>query len=100
MTKKGGTVMSKQEEIRDGLKRIQFFKWDADVFYLTESNVKRLFEYLDLQGVMIKVDRELPKYTVDISGQLKEIKDAYFRYGQESLTGAGYVAFEPLIGEE
>ncbi len=90
--------MTKQEEIREGIESLfkgsmsaiihdfQFHELTSD---WRKEFTNRVLKYLHSQGVVIKVDKELPflwdGYTMD--GYIRE------------LIEAGYVAVEPLIKE-
>ena len=110
--------MTKQEKIREGvasLTRDRFkqpaenagLDWDENFNHYLASDI---LSYLHSQGVVIKVDRELPEIGI-ISGQyVSEIdkSDRYwferpqlaaYRKSQQDMLGAGYAAVEPLIEE-
>ncbi len=103
--------MTKQEEIREGIAKLTEDRfrfpaeeagliWDKNFNYMLASNI---LSYLHSQGVVIKVDRELPSLT-DASrcspGSYTWNKHiAEFNYQQDMLR-AGYGAFEPLIEEK
>ncbi len=79
---------SKEEIIREGILALNFRDIDERTF-LSEMSVDHLLKYLQSQGVVIKVDRELVvpegcSITATLLLMLKE---------------AGYVAVEPLIKE-
>jgi len=84
--------MIKQEEVREGIEEIL-----KDHFFPYTSATEEIIEYLHSQGVVIKVDRELPKRTwyKDWGGESGE--DSY-KLALEDM--AGYVAVEPLIKEQ
>ena len=79
--------MTKQEEIREGfedwLMGSQHREWDAK----TLSGMA--LEYLHSQGVVLKVDRELPEDWYNDFLDKKRIEKVFEQ--------AGYVAVEPLI---
>jgi len=102
--------MTKQEEIREGLEQI-----------LIPEATQEVLLYLHSQGVVIKVDRELPEtadwikcpcddctaehklidewgYFCDLACGKRSYWIARCR-GHQEMLGAGYVAVEPLIGE-
>lgn len=70
--------MTKQEEIR---------KWLGHNF--DETNARVILDYLYGQGVVIKVERELPA----------NLWRHTYQEGQFSMLRAGFVAVEPLIEE-
>ena len=100
--------MTKQKEIREGMRNILIdfanrkkSLLDAEDLTYLLSNLR---EYLHSQGVVIKVDRELPDCDVDCNVYATECDKceyghAYHR-AQRELGEAGYVAVEPLIEEE
>jgi len=79
--------MTKQEEIREGLGNV-IAQWHPLV---TGDLLDAILSYLHSQGVVIKVDRELPKECQDCA--------LYRSYsgGGIKLLKAGYVVVEPLI---
>ena len=86
--------MTKQEEIREGMENVirgyeGAERWSG---VITDG----LLGYLHSQGVVIKVDRELPD--MPCYSHTRE-KTAYSR-SQEDMLNAGYVAVEPLIKEK
>ena len=102
--------MTKQEEIREGVaedigKNISP-EWrsrnkgylEIRVYDVTDT----ILAHLHSQGVVIKVDRELPKVEFfdparpDLIG---EYERQYIR-GMERMLKEGYVAVEPLVQEE
>ena len=99
--------MTKQEEIRLGLHRIIEQELLGSV---PDRLVKRAIEYLHSQGVVIKVDRELPEspdtdYVIArYDGEIATAEDVALMHlngiekGKGLLVKAGYVAVEPLIG--
>ena len=106
--------MTKQEEIREGiLKIIHFYNrgtTDANDAQLRD----KLISYLHSQGVVIKVDRELPENPIwatlektVISGAGIETREqiklegagSTYKIAQQEMLQAGYVAVEPLIKE-
>ena len=94
--------MTKQEEIKEWafvfLRPIFSGKGFTDSYAdeLTEAYIKDFFRGLSARGVVIKVERELPKLYDDEHpegfGQPSWCTEAYKR--------AGYVATKPLIEEE
>jgi len=118
--------MTKQERIRDGLAKML---WDIDrpshvpiwedlkksthmqsVMEVenTLTDAMYLIEYLHSQGVVIKVDRELPECSIVVEEELSPGSKAFRRHSiaqykltQEIMTHAGWEAVESLIeGEE
>ncbi len=88
--------MTKQEEIKKAVKTCIAIEWDDgrpgfDGNRLTQ----KILEVEDTLGVVIKVDRELPK------NPYSDMPDSgeWLGYGLAllDLTKAGYVAVEPLI---
>ena len=88
-------VLTKQEGIRehaivDLMKRKGFDR------YPTEFIVDYVLQSLDLDGVVIKVERELPEDCIScLTGENRTIKSVWIN--QDKLKEAGYVAVEPLI---
>ncbi len=91
MATKEGILLVKRYTIREGIEK---FVSEAYWYEGHENKVvditARLVNYLHSQGVVFKVDKELPK---PICNTCK------FMTGQEFLD-AGYVSVESLIGEE
>ena len=99
--------MTKQEEIQEGLAvKLASFEgrkyWqmpDVDKeYWLTQSSAS--LQYLHSQGVVIKVDRQLPRLKSITSEATVEEKSAFLlglKYAQEGIIEAGYVAVESLI---
>jgi len=90
--------LTKQEEIREGLENLQLFRWDAEVFYLTPTNITRVLSSLHSQGVVIKVERELSEWE-DHPFSLPQ-EELIYGDAQEMLVQSGYVAVEPLMEEK
>ena len=98
--------MATREEIREGL-YIHLCKRDKGMdFTLTDGQQRWLvahsLKYLHSQGVVIKVDRELPEKVLD---EINEVAERYAlrpNYANELikkiLAKAGYVATIPLEG--
>ena len=90
--------MTKQEEIREGMKYWVAKGGGYDVI------VQNLIQYLHSENVVIRVERELSE---QVSGEIDEVCERYAlrpnyanqRIG-EILDKAGYVRVEPLIKEE
>ena len=91
--------MTKQEEIREGI---------ADCLPGAGNTTTNLWDTVDeiiscihSQGVVIKVERELPDiagFTIGISNPLEAYRAGQKDY-QYSVSNAGYVAVKPLIKE-
>ncbi len=116
----GSFLMTKQEEIREGMEKL-ITQWIIKHYPIgteTFSNlVKRIQEFEDSQGVVIKVDRELPKHRlnkaelVDEAKLIYELKEEHFCFTEEykvnyirgyseaehDMLEANYEAVEPLI---
>ncbi len=91
--------MTKQEEIREGIDRI-IQHWNPCASTSTDWTPlhggltvgQDLVNYLHSQGVVIKVDRELPEPVgVEI------LVGAIIHATQQDMLKAGYVAVEPLV---
>ena len=80
-------IDKKREEIQIGLRKFISDKGWRGLNFIEAEEV--LTSYLHSQGVVIKVDRELPK---------KICNTCKFMTGQEFLD-SGYVAVKPLIKE-
>ena len=88
--------MATREEIREGILRLIHLKNGNQT--IIEDDVElcnEIFQYLHSQGVVIKVERELPK-----DEDYDYYEDEAFDDGQRSMVEAGYVAVEPLIKEK
>lgn len=88
--------MTKQEEIREGMVAL-FHEMGLGETIDSETFQQRILFYLHSQGVVIKVERELPKvrYTVKVYDNTDSRNIGYaFRKAYEQ---AGYVATEPLV---
>ncbi len=104
--------MTKQAKIREGLKKLREELRSQCLFGNDDYVINTYLNYLHSQGVVIKVDRELPSLQ-PLRNKLKQWdgKDrgepaVYEMYEQELLTTegaqqdmleAGYVAVESLI---
>ena len=88
--------MTKQEEIREGLR--------AKLFELGVTNkgfvIRQILEYLHSQGVVLKVDRELPFPMCTVRMNDPRYQDGAMIHAQKLMLEAGYVAVEPLIKPE
>ena len=97
-------IEKKREEIRENLAEVLSFSHEPDEPEWAEMDEHKktgyrnealnILSYLHSQGVVIKVDRELPDYLME--GQVACDKPTY----QEMLRRAKYVAVEPLINTE
>ena len=110
--------MTKQEEIKGELAKafhdigvyaeqsegVKVDYWDAPNYRNLPSYKKdayeeadRFLKYLHSQGVVIKIDKELPKYWFD-RGEGGYTEQHYIPSGlQECLEEAGYTAFKSLV---
>ena len=84
--------MTKQEEIYKGVSEI--VEWAVEVGKDRRA-IKDIFEYLHSQGVVIKVDRELPIW--ELGSISNEVEYAIYKAAQQDMLKAGYVAVEPLV---
>ncbi len=107
---------TKQEEIREGLAKRRYYdgmigigsgipQWEDRTEAEREhfrAKIDDDFNYLHSQGVVIKVDRELPKLK-SLTGDASLKEKLAFLQGVEALREevikAGYEAVEPLIEE-
>ena len=101
---------TKQEEIREGIARLVHY-WHIGGSERWEDNDEEnwqgpkrqeyyeaadaLIPYLHSQGVVLKVDRELP--TSSWNGHEYIEQNDFVLKGRNQLLDAGYVAVEPLI---
>lgn len=90
--------MTKREKIREGIARR--LPTPAPDWVLADI----LIEYLHSQGVVIKVESELPKQDIYVSPAFgatveQESKMGGYDEAQQNMLKAGYVAVEPLIGD-
>ena len=89
--------MDKREEIREGMRLI----WNDYKFgdHINKPDsvwvVDEILTYLDSMGVVIKVDRVLPKY----HGSARVFLHEAYPIVQKELIKTGYVATESLIKE-
>ena len=93
--------MTKQEKIREGIFDILF----GTCMHITDNpddKTAEVLRYLHSQGVVIKVDRELPKPI--LYGHFTMVDDERMatpreisEFTQQEMLEAGYVATEPLI---
>ena len=110
--------MTKQEEVREGIiKNLNEFRWELqkpNVLINTDTLVMLQGAFADKilkdessQGVVLKVERELPKnpYPELEKGMGRNRHYARVRHhsyteGQKGMLKAGFVAVEPLIKEK
>ena len=99
--------MSKQEEIREGV-AIKLYGWlhssgspdrhSKKVPEVVRTGYRKradeLLEDLASEGVVLKVDRELP---INTCGDDYDCYESCHLIAQEDMLKAGYVAVEPLI---
>lgn len=87
--------MTKQEEIRDGIK--EFIEWAIEGKKPSGQTANIIMSYLHEQGAVVKVNRELPRspHHNPIDVQL------FYNYGYERCQKdmASYEAVEPIIEE-
>lgn len=101
----------KQEEIREGIKNFvsTITEGGEDGAELREDDwdgswADSILKYLHSQGVVLKVDKELPKNPHGFTDRerrlhLYECCESCHKAERESMLKAGYVAIEPLIKE-
>lgn len=103
-------MKTKQEEIREGMARFlaKFDGYDWDDLEVTGKDpilnlgtkqdyllrAEKLLDYENSQGVVIKVEKELPDN--EAWHRIEREFEAYCA-GKNELIGAGYVAVEPLL---
>lgn len=93
--------MNKQEEIKKA--HLITIVTDHAFYRRTEEDtVNRILSYLHSQGVVIKVERELPEVPLWAIRDGIEIKsaDIVYKLALQDMLRAGYVATEPLIKEK
>ena len=90
--------MTKQEEIREYI-YILIEEAIGSIRPEHHPNIvtHRIIQYLHSQGVVIKVDGELPFVTSDYTPSAHGV---YVRINKEALNEQGYVAVENLIKEK
>lgn len=81
-----------REEIRE---RVAILKQGFDKLVRENAKAETLWYYLNINGVVVKVDRELPKSY--FGGQEYIEQNQFTLKGRQELLDAGYVAVEPLI---
>lgn len=102
--------MPKQEEIREGIAHQQVtMPLNMPKQFVGTDLADRIIEYLHSQGVVIKVERELPKspdtdYLISqYEGEEATAEDVTLMHlngiekGKSLMLRAGYVAVEPLM---
>ena len=94
--------MSKQEEIREGVgKRLDLYIDEGSVEERLIKRADKILSYLHSQGVVIKVERELPESWVVTYGGEAPTPDRAYVAGQEDgkadMLEAGCGFFEPLV---
>jgi len=94
-----GCEMTKQEEISKGLAQLTEL-WIQNNYPIGSQTFSDLADqslaYLHSQGVVIKVDRELPDNAIYYPPKQLESYNA----GRQIMISGGYVAVEPLIEEK
>lgn len=109
-------MKTKQDIIREGIKAILTSDFNVSVvaeghaldssdfpkaFDKAWSNrVDTIFSYLHSQGVVIKVEKELPFPMCTVRMNDPRYQDGAMIHAQKLMLEAGYVAVEPLIKEE
>ena len=96
--------MTKQEEIREGIASyIRLYNGTSTT--ASEFTSKAILEYLHSQGVVLKVDKELPinpyRFNVHLDAGIYDglYREKYFE-AQQGMVNAGFTAVEPLIEAE
>ena len=96
--------MATREEIAEGIEeilrqpiRIDFVNRQkfTDIKRGRSERTVQILRYLHSQGVVIKVDKELPKRFLCAGRTSRES----YKLGTEDMLVAGYVAVEPIIKE-
>ena len=90
--------MSKQEEIREGIAKYIRLHYDASTAS-SEITASVLMKYLDEQGVVIEVNRELPEYVIGIN-TTSESSKMLAEEVQRDMLEAGYVVVESLVEDD
>jgi len=89
--------LTKQEEIRKGIETIIS---DQGYYFPWGKTAQEILAYLHSQGVVIKVEKELPS-DKNLYGVAKDNMAAgCYYHGQIDMKEAGYVAVEPIIKEK
>ena len=101
--------MTKQEEIGEGM-ATSLAEYFGDPTINYDGLRAHIIQYLHSQGVVIKVEKELPKCEIT-EGQVESYRGT-IEYGlswcgrsaylaaQNEMLKAGYVAVEPLVKDE
>lgn len=102
--------MTKQKDIKGGMENIirerqpslaQSYGNAKDSNFFIGATVRMLIEYLHSQGVVIKVERELPKYWFDGNPDAPDPSlVSYKTIADEVRQGMARYVAEPLIEEE
>lgn len=105
-----GGITTKRRQIRNRLTAIMSECYSQELsacpihpIFQPQKFLNKMFSYLDSVGVVIKVDRELPKL-ISLTGEATIAEKSSYLLGvddcKEQFVKAGYVAVEPLIKEE
>ena len=96
--------MTKQEEIREEILRIENCETAIECPLepddpCAECRTNQILSYLHSQGVVIKVEGELPEEPTWCSLDGKAIRGArsVYKIAQQDILNAGYAPVEPLI---
>ena len=92
--------MTKQEEIQAGMAQYIKLVGNKPDVYTPEMCAEDLMEYLHFEGVVIKVERELPDKNVNHTWYKDEFGEAGkigYDLAVKDMCDADYVAVEPLI---
>ena len=99
--------MTKQEEIQEGIKGMLLFDMklvspmvSKELEYNANELARAILAYLDSEGVVIKVERELPDKNVNHTWYKDEFGEAGkigYDLAVKDMCDADYVAVEPLI---
>ena len=91
--------MTKQEEIREGIANILMDCGD-EYWKHCSMEAELILIYLHSQGVVLKVERELPKLK-ELVGEVSLLEKMGYLSGvreyQDQIRKAGFVAVEPFI---
>ncbi len=91
-------IVTKQEEIREFITKdiIETIFGDTFGYHsgMSEIATEKIFTYLHSQGVVIKVERELPDNPYYLVQAMAG--DSIYNEAQQGMLRAGYTAFEPL----
>ncbi len=92
--------MTKQEKVREGMSDILFRKGRGK--WYKDEIINELLAFLHSQGVVVKVERELPKNPIKTASNYRrgfsQLYDAMAdKYDQAQEDMAGYEAVESLI---